>query len=372
MENKIRFRIYAIIVASLLLSCNLYSQNYSRAWGTYYGGSNRDWSEAMALDREGSIIFGGKTESHSGITSSGAYQESYGGDDYDCLLVKFSPEGARLWATYIGGSGNDNITGIVCDDSGNIYITGGSRSTESNVLTSPGAYRESITGDLDAFLMKFDKDGNKVWGTFFGGKELDKGITIVLDQENNIIIAGRTESTDNIASDGAHQATYNGDTDGYIAKFNNSGSLLWSTYYGGTGFDYIFGLGIDSENNILITGRTQSTAPGNVIATEGAFQETFGGGTGQDAFVAKFSPSGSRLWGTYLGGNDNEQGKSVVTDNDNNIYVAGFSKSSSPNNCIATPGSYQASRAGNTDAFIVKFNPEGERQWGTYYGWKRR
>lgn len=339
-----------------------------RAWGTYYGGSLRDWGETIVVDEEGNVIIAGKSES-AGLATSGAFQESKG-SGYDCIITKFSANGLLLWSTYIGGNDNDNITDIVCDNDGNIYFTGGTRSSNPGIIATSGAYKETITGDLDAFIIKLNKNGERVWGTYFGGKDLDKGQGIGLDSEGNIIICGQTESNknenDNIATIGAHQYNYNGDTDGFLAKFDANGNRLWSTYFGGTQFDYCFELATGPDGSISIVGRTKSTKPDGCIASSGAHQGSYGGA--QDGFIAKFDKDGNRLWSTYYGGSGNDQGTSIVVDQSGNVYAGGMTQSSAPNLSIATSDAHQPKRYGNWDGFLVKFDQDGQRIWATYYG----
>ena len=135
----------------------------------------------------------------------------------------------------------------------------------------------------------------------------------------------------------------------------------WGAYYGGTGTDNGISCATDASGNIYLSGQTFSSTG---IATTGAHQTTYGGGA-KDAFLVKFNSSGVRQWGTYYGGTVNNYGLSCATDTSGNIYLLGQTSSSTG---IATTGAHQATSAGGTDAFLVKFNSSGVRQWGTYYG----
>ena len=135
----------------------------------------------------------------------------------------------------------------------------------------------------------------------------------------------------------------------------------WGTYYGGTGQDYGLSCATDTSGNIYLAGITRSTSG---IATTGAHQTNHGGY--RDAFLVKFNSSGVRQWGTYYGGTREEYGNSCATDASGNIYLSGFTSSTSG---MATTGAHQATfGGGDWDAFLVKFNSSGVRQWGTYYG----
>lgn len=136
----------------------------------------------------------------------------------------------------------------------------------------------------------------------------------------------------------------------------------WGTYYGGSGFENNSGCVTDAGGNIYISGYTDS---GTSIATSGAHQTTIS--VFSDAFLTKFTSNGVRLWSTYYGGNDTDLGYSVATFSTNAVYLAGSSTSSIN---ISSPASHQVSPGSinNSDAFLVKFDGNGVRQWATYYG----
>ncbi|MDP1725134.1 MAG: SBBP repeat-containing protein [Bacteroidota bacterium] len=328
-------------------------------WATYYGGSNDDYSNGIAVDGSGNSIITGGTYSTSGMAASGAYQVSYGGSK-DAFIVKFNTAGARQWATYYGGNGSDEGSGIAIDGSGNIVIIGTTTSI-SGIATS-GAYQTSFGGTDDAFIAKFNASGARQWASYYGGSGSDQGNEIAVDGSGNSIITGLTASTSGIATSGAYQTSYGGGGwDAFIAKFNVSGARLWATYYGGSGWERGDGIAVDGSGNIVITGYTTSTSG---IATSGAFQTSQGGGN-NDAFIAKFNASGARGWATYYGGSGDETGEEIAIDGSGNSIIAGHTYSTSG---IASSGAYQTSLGGNLDAFIVKFDTSGVRQWATYFG----
>ncbi|MFO0436750.1 MAG: SBBP repeat-containing protein, partial [Sphingobacteriaceae bacterium] len=136
---------------------------------------------------------------------------------------------------------------------------------------------------------------------------------------------------------------------------------LWGTYYGGSGIDYGNSCTTDTLGNVYMAGATVSNTN---IATAGAHQTTFGGIF--DAYVVKFNSAGVRQWGTYYGGSGDDGGFFCTTDVSGNVYVSGETDS---NTNIATAGAHQtAFGGGNYDAYLVKFNSAGVRQWCTYYG----
>ena len=296
-----------------------------------------------------------------------------------------------MWATYYGGSDANYGQGVATDHSGNIYITGWTGSL-TNIATS-GAYQTTYGGggspncgycDGDAFLAKFSNTGSILWATYFGGDSVEHGYGVAVDTADNVFITGMTESSSGIATTGAYQTTLAGEGglnygggeygDAFLAKFTSAGSLLWGTYFGGSGGDCANGISTDLTGSVYITGTTGSTSG---IATPGAYQTDFGNSVnGPDAFLAKFSSSGSLLWATYFGGynsyayyNTSTGGSSVITDKQGDVYIAGATQCTLG---IATSGAFQTSSGGgnieNTDAFLAKFNSNGNIQWATFYG----
>ncbi len=332
-------------------------------WGTYFGADGTDEciGQGITTDAAGNVLITGVTTSRSDIASPGAFQANYGGGGEDAFITKFSSNGNRLWSTYSGGDASDNGTGIVTDISGNVYVTGYTYSTSG--ISSSGAFQRSLDGTVDAFLAKFTSSGIRIWSTYFGGSGYDEGYGIALDAKGNVYITGETGSNNGIAISGAYQTTYGGGTfDAFLAKFSSNGRLSWATYYGGSGADIAHGVSTDDSGNAYIAGFTTS---GNGIASSGAWLTKFSNNS--SAFLAKFDSSGSISWATYYGETGNEGATGVSLDASGNAYITG---STAGDSGIATSGAYQTSNAGAIDVFIAKFSPSGIRLWGTFFGGK--
>jgi hypothetical protein len=136
--------------------------------------------------------------------------------------------------------------------------------------------------------------------------------------------------------------------------------VLWGTYFGGNGTDWGLALASDKDNNVFQGGLTNSF---NNISTVGAHQVNFAGDL--DGFVNKFDADGNLIWASYYGGSSTERPYAITTDNSGNVYLGGATFSETG---IATAGTYQPFLDGVDDAFVVKFAPNGIREWGTYYG----
>jgi hypothetical protein len=340
----------------------------SRSWATYFGGGGFEQVFDAVCDNNGNFYLAGSTTSTADIAYFG-HQGSFNGIA-DAFVAKFNSGGTRIWSSYYGGTDIDQANTVACDKLGNVYLGGFTASTSS--IASTGAYQTSAGS---SFLVKFNSSGTRQWGTYYGSTT---GINYLndatTDSTGNVYIVGVTDNQ-SLSSTNVHQATHAGATDGYVTKFNTSGQRVWCTYYGGTGSDEVKTVACDIYNNAYIGGVTYS---GGGIASTGAFQTTFissscfGPSPCSDGFIAKLNASTSqRQWGTYFGGSGKDEIYSLHAGPERKLYVCGGTTSASG---IATAGNYQttfggaAPLGGDGDAFLVKFDFDGKRQWGTYYG----
>ncbi|MCU0360540.1 MAG: SBBP repeat-containing protein, partial [Bacteroidia bacterium] len=267
---------------------------------------------------------------------------------------------ALSWATYYSDPGFFAFTyGLSCctDGAGNVYLSGQTLAS-SNIASS--GHQNSNGGASDAFLVKFNSAGVRQWATFYGGTGDEDGYSCCIDASNNVYLAGSTTSGANIAS-GGHQNFLWAGIDAYLVKFNSSGVRQWATYYGGADTDYGYACCTDPSGNVYLAGTNGWSSS---FLASGGHQNSQGGGGYTDAFLVKFNSSGARQWATYYGGNDTDEGRSCCSDPSGNVYLAGWSQAT---NNIAS-GGHQNSIGGFRDAYLVKFNGSGVRQWGTYYG----
>ena len=337
------------------------------AWGTYYGGVSAEISGNAVTDNAGNIYVTGETQSASGdIATTGAYQQTYGGTGSfhgDALLVKFNAAGIRQWATYYGGNGEEAANGCFLDPNGNVYIVGITTTTNPAVHCSSGCFQSVFGGGTyDGFIASFDSNGNRLWATFLGGEKEDYLYSGESDFNGAIYIAGSSGSYSVMGTPGMYQSINGGGhLDGVLVKFTTNGSRVWGTYMGGVLLDECFSCDVDANGNIAICGITSSTS--NNFATSGAFQSTYNGNT--DGFISKFSPTGSRVWSTYYGGNNGDN-LYKVSCYINDIYVSG--STASANSSLATLSAHQPTNAGGFDALLAKFNTNGTRVWASFFG----
>lgn len=329
-------------------------------WGTYYGpdSSTSPFYDIHVYD-SASLYACGLTWSgdNGSIATVGSHQATFGGYT-DAYLVKFDTGGIRQWATYYGGVQDEYATGVTCDASGKVYMCGLAASPTG--IATPGATQTTFGGgSSDGFLAKFGADGSREWGTYIGGNGSNFAWAVSCDLAGFIYVSGDTNEGTGISTPSGHQPTKSGGFDWYVQQYDNAGVRQWGTYYGGPGPEWN-GASCSDGYVLYLTGWTTTTT----LSTPFAHQVAHGGGT--DAMVVKFFSSGAFSWATYYGGSGSETVGGIACDVFKNIYLYGHTNS---DNNISTATSFQPSRSGNLDAFLVKFHPEiGYRMWGTYYG----
>ncbi len=336
-----------------------FDNNGNRLWSTYYGGNDIDYGFFCAVDGNGDVYLTGVTYSTSAI-ASGGFQNVFGGT-FDAFLTKFNSSGSRLWSTYYGGTEGDYSWLVAVDNNNNVYLTGFTTSTTG--IASMGSFQPVNFGGNDAYVVKFNSSGNRMWGTYYGGTGNDLGYSCAVDGNNNVYIAGSTTVSTNMAA-GGFMNTNAGQYDAFLVKFDTNGNRIWGTYYGGSSTDYGFNCATDNNDNVYLTGVTLSNTG---IAFNG-FQNNLNSAStssSYDAFLVKFSSAGNRLWATYYGDNGNENSISCNADISGNVYLAGFTTSVTG---IASGGFQNTFAGGYADAFLVKFSSSGNRLWATYYG----
>jgi YD repeat-containing protein len=322
-------------------------------FSTYIGGSSTELAKGIALDSSNNVFVSGSTNSTNLTTTIGAYQTSNRGG-VDAFVVKLNPTGtSALYATYVGGSSNENywydvvggIGDLVVDSSGHAYITGDTRS--SNLITTTGVYQSSYAGGVDAFLVKLNPTGTgAVYATYLGTGGEEHGSKVRVDATGHAYVVG-TASSGTFPNTGGRSCQ---GLDAFVTKFNPTGTgLVYSTCIGGTGHDQADALAIDSAGHAYIAGFTNFTNNGFPI-TPGAYKTTH---TDPNSFhVTKLSPNGNTiLYSTFLNDHSYGSATSVAVDNQGNVIVAGMVDS---NSFVTTPGVYQPSVRGFTEGFVVK------------------
>ena len=380
---------------------------------TYLGGSRDDGIAAIAVDAAGNAYVTGGTNSPD-FPVVHPFQQTFGGLNGgnqfagDAFVAKLSPNGSQLlFSTYLGGVLDDIGLGIALDGAGNIYVCGATASANFPVVNPiqpkfGGAGGEPIRHVYDtvpewepgdAFVAKFDPTGaHLLFSTYLGGTLDEAALSLAVDSASNVYVAGCTISPNFPTTSGALQTTFGGAEiqnaffslgDGFVTKINpTTGTLIYSTYFGGSGDDCITNIALDSAGSVYMTGSTSTL---NLPISSGALQRNYAGYVTLpfliaqlfgDAFVGKLDPTGAKIqYLTYLGGSQNDGGMAISVDGAGNAYVLGFTDSSN----FPTAGTpLQSKFAGDGglglylfygDAFLAVVNPTGTAlSYSTYFG----
>ncbi len=331
-----------------------FNNNGTRTWSTYYGGTGNDYIYGITHDGAANNVYvTGRTESASLIASAGVFQTGLSGS-VDAFVARFNGgSGANSFSTYYGGTGVDEGSGITTDASGGNVIVTGQTNSIVNIATA-GAQQTSLNGGSDAFLGKLNNTGTtRLWGTYFGGNATEQGNEVVCNTTTGTIaLVGYTTSTSGVSTANAHQAAYGGGSqDAFVAYYRGGGALAWSSYYGGSDIDLGESVCLDQVGNVVIAGATFST---NGIATPGSLQPALAGN--YDAFTAKFTQFGQRMWGTYFGDALYDYAFGVACDAGGQIHIAGHTTSTA--NIATATGAQLAYGGGTYDGFLTKFRPD--------------
>jgi Beta-propeller repeat len=330
------------------------------SYATYMGGSGLGAVTGIALDSAGNLYAAGWTEALNFPIVLAEQAANAGG--VDAFVVKVSPSGNGLiYATYIGGRGDDRAAAIAVDSSGEAYVTG---ATNSSNFPVGAAVRATLGGSKSAFVLKLNAVGNTLlFSTYLGGTTYDVGTAIALDATGNAYVAGDTQSAD-FPVIGGLQSVIGGGFDAFVTKLNSNGAYVFSTFLGGAANEHTGGIAVDASGSAYVAGGTYSTN----FPLAGAIQTTNHGG--QDAFIAKLSVGGASLvYSTYLGGSGTirpEEANGIAVDAGGNAYVAGVANSA---DFPVTAGALQVNFKGVSDAFVTKINAAGTAWvYSTYLG----
>jgi hypothetical protein len=246
-------------------------------WNTFLGGAGVDNGNAVTVDDFGVgnvYVTGGS----SATWGSPVRAYTAGWDGFAAKLNRNS--GSLTWSTFLGGSGSDGGYGIAEDGAGNVVVAGGSSATWGSPV-------RAYTGNQDAYAAKLDSSGNLTWNTFLGSSLVDYGYAVALDGDDNVYVVGKSSATW-----GSPVRAYNSGGDAFAAKLTPAGALTWNTFLGGSGFDVAYGIALDDDGNLYVSGKSDAAwgSPDRAYVN------------GYDGFAAGVDGSGALSWNTFLGG----------------------------------------------------------------------
>ena len=282
-----------------------YDINGNLVWARQAGGSDFDEGYALAVDAAGNCYVTGYFQ---GTATFGNTNLTSDSRSFDSFVAKYDHDGTLLWVRPAGGSGSDFGYGIAVDGSGNVIVTGhftGTANFSGTNLVSAGG--------TDIFLAKYDSSGTLLWARTAGGTGDDRGNAVVVDAGGNCYVTGYFAGT---ASFGGSSLVSTGFADVFAAKYDPAGSLVWAQRGGGSFSDSGLGIGVDSGGNTYITGQ--------FIGTFGIGTTNLAGDGLTDMFLAKLDPAGNLVWATHAGGGEFDGGYALAVDAAGNSFVAGY------------------------------------------------
>ncbi|MGH9747651.1 MAG: Ig-like domain-containing protein [Candidatus Acidiferrales bacterium] len=338
------------------------------------GAGTADEARAIAVDLAGNAYVTGETRSRNFPTvnalQAACSQNAAGVCAGDAFVVKLNAQGAIVYSTYLGGSGEDAGNAIAVDASGNAYVAGATSSTDFPTMH---AAQTSGGGGVDAFVAKISADGSRVvFATYIGGTGDDEARGIAVDAAGNIFVAGRTASPDfpvHNALQSSCELNANGACAGeaFVAKIAADGaSFVYSTYLGGSGGDAANAIAVDASGDAYVTGVTNSA---DFPVVKALATRSGGGG---DAFVSRLAADGrSLVFSTYLGGSGADQANAIALNSNGDAIVSG--STGSPNfpafNAIQASCTADGDGGCSTDSFVAALDAAGSTiEFATYLG----
>jgi len=334
-----------ILMLVFVLCCwKLYSLSSDWEWGVSAGGIGWDAGNSIVVDSAG---YSYVTGFFSGSAVFGDIALESNGEQ-DLFIGKLDSNGDWVWVESAGGEEKSSGKEVAVDSNNDIFLTGffsGTVEFGDISLTSAG-YR-------DMFVAKLNQDGEWLWAERGGGSSNDYGFSIVVDNNDNLVVTGRFYDD---ASFGNDQLISEGSADLFIAKLSGNGDWLWVAQAGGERFIEGLSLAVDSNNDIIVTGCFLGPVQfGTISLTSNEWD---------DIFVAKLDDIGSWLWAVRAGGNIYDTSHSVITDNEDNIYLVGeFRGRADFGDTILENDSLYLS-----DLFVARLNGTGEWIWAIKAG----
>jgi len=343
-------------------------------WAKSFGGAGTDVGYSVAVDSDKNVY------------TTGSFQGVM-------FVTKMDPSGNPVWTKSFGGAGKNVGYSVAVGSDNNVYVTGSFRGTVDFDPDPDNIVNLTSNNDsLDVFMMKMDPLGNLVWAKSFGGLGHDEGFSVAVDSSDNdspdnVYVTGRFQRTANFTpgTGTTNLISYRGSWDGFVAKMDSLGNLVWAKSFGNSKpepkdhlNDYGTSVAVDSSGNVYVTGwfggklefhDGADTATLNPLRNPSVDVHCCGHRSGRpDVFVTKMDPLGNLVWAKSFGGIYEDMGFSVAVDSENNVYVTGSFEGTvdfdpDPANFVGL-----TSNNDSLDVFVTKMDPLGNLVWAKSFG----
>ena len=323
-----------------------------------FGGTGLDDAFVLGIDAAGQVHVGSNSCGDGFPTTAGACRQtrtpaadvSDPNNACDVAIARFTESAAGFTLAY-----GSYLGGSGTDFVAGLAVTPAGAdwvvggTTSSDFPTTAGAQQAANAGGFDAFVTRLSASGGSLaYSTYLGGSAYDYPLDVAIDGTGNPYVTGRTESLDFPTTLGALQRTSAGGSDVFVARFSRAGALAWSTLVGGSGFDWPFAIAVGPTGAAYVAGQTSSTDFPTLLPAQA------GPGGAEDAFVAKISRTGSRLlWSTYLGGTGFDQAHGLALDGQGGVWVAGSTAGGLASTADAAQPVFGG---GSSDAFLARLD----------------
>lgn len=313
-------------------------------WVNDMGGAGDSKPTGMVADGQNNIYVAGYFSGTVDFDPSAGQKNLTSAGGYDIYVAKYKADGTLVWAISMGGNDLDQVNAMGIDANGNPTIIGQFRSLSLNA----GGFFLTSTGDEDIFVIHMDTNGNVLWANTHGAFGTDRGEQVTADAQGNVIATAIFQQTISV---GSHTETAPGGFGALVIKYSSAGAVQWDINLSSNGGDtQVFGNGIDSQGNVVVSGSYSGTVDFDPLGTH-QNSPTFGSNT---PFLAKYTPAGKLIWVKYVGGSFVNNGSALSIDANDDIYFTGS---------FATPLTFNGSTilnlSGYQDTFVAKYSSNG-------------
>ena len=333
-------------------------------WVRTWGADQYDQAWSVAVDVDGSVYVTGK------YTGTVDFDPGDGTDEhtmeaaFDSYLTKFNSEGDFLWAKTWGDSNWDEGLDLAIDSEGNVYVAG-YFNTVIDFDPGIGVDEHNSNGDWDAYITKFNPDGDHLWAHTWGGGMWDHAYGVACDGADNVYVCGYFRGSCDFDPGPGDEIKIANPAASYLTSLDSSGMFRWVRVWDGDGAydDLAYDVTVNGLDEVYVVG----TFDGSCDFMPGAGSETYiSDGLYQDCYLVKYNTSGTYGWARVWGGTWDDHPFSVISDSTGNAYVTGNFGQTVDFDPGPEVDEYTA--VGQRDAYLTVFNPDGDHVWVRTWG----
>jgi hypothetical protein len=362
-------------VGGLVFITKLRGSDGALVYSSLIGGSSAEnRATAVAIDGHGRATVGGWTQSSNFPTTPGAFDTFKTSAGDSGFVLRLAAAGNALeYSTFLEGNSSDSVQVLALDvdkNSGSATVAG---SAGTQFPTTPGVFDTTWNGQSDGFITRLDSTGSSLaWSTYFGGAGSDHIDALAVDSSGRVAITGDTQSFDLPTTSGSFEPTHGTTTslvpEAFVACVSSQADrILWCTYLGGpvnNGGSNGWAVAFGSASDVMVAGGTGSS---DFPVSHDAYQTQMG--FYGDGFITRFSPTGGFLYSTFLGGDGTDIIYALRADASDVVTVAGACGGGGSKPFPTTPGAFDTSFSGVSDAFVARLSPSLSKLfYSSYFG----